>query len=382
MIQIIIDGELKTFTLDEYNKYLNKNRIDINSNKELVPDLDKIKINGIEFNNTSDLLTINTKTYVVEPERSYDGSIENIEDYDTFIVPRCDITFGYISLSNYRKLCNAILPNEFPVEYYDKQFGRKVRHYMYCTPNEMKKLYNLGINVLGVQDFTLSLIGTLNHRDSYVVTFDANGGEIENYKGEYNSTTTYYKNDKVKYGNYYYLANFNLTKFSGIPVSNTDYWENITINNYSNATEYNIGDFVVNENVYYKCIMANTGISPTNTNYWQVINIIEYSSDEEYSLGNIVLYENNYYKAIYEQVSIKDILPTNTDYWQIISELSPQELLWGEKIKLPTIRNLFSNTYSTTTWTAYFEDGTTANFMENQSVNIFGNTIFKPNWGN
>ena len=62
-----------------------------------VPNLDSITIAGNEFKGIGyqGLLTVNTKTYIDSPSRSNDGSMPNINDHDTFVVPRCKINFKY-----------------------------------------------------------------------------------------------------------------------------------------------------------------------------------------------------------------------------------------------------------------------------------------------
>lgn len=121
------------------------------------------------------LLTVNTKTYVESPTRSNDGSIPNINDHDTFIVPRCKINFKYISIEDYQRLCEIVSSmNEFSVTYYDKDFGSLVTHKMYCEPQEMHKLFNVSTSVLGVLDYEVSFIGTLNNLPNVSVTYYLN----------------------------------------------------------------------------------------------------------------------------------------------------------------------------------------------------------------
>ena len=66
----------------------------------------------------------------------------------------------------------AITPNEFNVEYFDKQKGQRVVHKMYVAPEEMTKIYNVGTSVIGVLDYKVSLIGTLNSIELLTVYYD------------------------------------------------------------------------------------------------------------------------------------------------------------------------------------------------------------------
>lgn len=130
-----------------------------------VEDMDKVWIDGQEFSGIGyqGILTVNTKTYVESPTRANDGSIPNINDYDTFIVPRCKVNFKLFSIEDYQRLCNIVVAkNEFVVKYFDKQVGDFVEHNMYCEPEEMHKMFNVGTRVIGVLDYEISFIGTLN----------------------------------------------------------------------------------------------------------------------------------------------------------------------------------------------------------------------------
>lgn len=143
-----------------------------------VPNLDSIIIAGNEFKGIGyqGLLTVNTKTYVESPSRSNDGSMPNINDHDTFVVPRCKINFKYLKIEDYQRLCRILnSANEFPVTYYDKESGEFVTHMMYVEPEEMKKIFNVGTYVFGVLDYDVSFIGTLNQRQQMTVTYKVSG---------------------------------------------------------------------------------------------------------------------------------------------------------------------------------------------------------------
>ena len=143
-----------------------------------VPNLDSIIIAGNEFKGIGyqGLLTVNSKTYVESPTRSNDGSMPNINDHDSFVVPRCKINFKYLKIEDYQRLCRVLnSANEFPVTYYDKESGEFVTHMMYVEPEEMKKIFNVGTYVFGVLDYDVSFIGTLNQREKLSVAYKAEG---------------------------------------------------------------------------------------------------------------------------------------------------------------------------------------------------------------
>lgn len=138
--------------------------------------LTDITINGYVFKGYSDFACINSKTYVVEPERASDGSIPDINAYAVFYVPRVKISFKYMSVADYQRFLIAIEPNEFVVSYFDYTKGEVVYHKMYCEPQELEKLHTHRLEVLGILNKEISLIGTLNSVDTFVLTYMANGG--------------------------------------------------------------------------------------------------------------------------------------------------------------------------------------------------------------
>lgn len=270
MPTIMRNGIPTHISIEEYNETLAKHRKDVlgidESTGKLrhynVQDLGKIWVNGQEFTGMAyqGLLTVNTKTYVEEPKRANDGSIPNINDYDTFVVPRCKVNFKYFNIEDYRRLCDAVMSNEFYVKYYDKQHNEFVQHKMYCEPEEMVKLYNVGTDVFGVLDYEVSFIGTLNDLAEYTVTYLANGGTIKGSPTLYNADVVYRKGDRV------YLAD------ATYPNDETKrrYFEAIYYDNTFSKEE-----FAESENL-------------ENTVYWSSHGVAsQYSPSSSYSQGNI-----------------------------------------------------------------------------------------------
>ena len=121
------------------------------------------------------LLTTNTKNYVDSPTRQNDGTMPNLPDHDSFIVPRAKLSFPLLKIEDYQRLCRVVCQaNEFPVTYFDKQIGDFVTHNMYCEPEEMTKLFNVGSKIIGVLGYEISFIGTLNNLKTYSVEFCLN----------------------------------------------------------------------------------------------------------------------------------------------------------------------------------------------------------------
>jgi len=218
-------------------------------------DLGTVVINGEVFTNFQAFTTVNTKTYVKEPERSNSGAIENINEHDTFIVPQLTINFKYLSITDYQRLCLAITSNEFIVKYWDKQLGIIVSHKMYCKPEEMTKIYNVCKYLIGVLDYEISFVGTLNSLTIYTFSYNSNGGSARTIN-EWSVSTTYSKDTVVKSTSdtavtYYKYINNNSS--SGNALTNTDYWATISSNvidtqtiAWGNSTVISNGDDLIN----------------------------------------------------------------------------------------------------------------------------------------
>lgn len=195
-------------------------------------DLAKIWIGGEEFTGIGyqGLMTVNTKTYVEEPTRSNDGSIPNIDDHDTFIVPRCKVNFKFFNIRDYQRLCRIVnSANQFPVKFFDKQFGEFREYYMYAEPEEMSKMFNVGTSVIGLLDYEVSFIGTLNNLPEHTVKYVTTGLTAKTIS-TYNESVAYSldnvvsvsEEDGIKYYKYK-----NEGSASGKPVTDTAYWTRI-----------------------------------------------------------------------------------------------------------------------------------------------------------
>ena len=413
MPTILKNGKLVHISVEEYNNALalyRKNVLGIDETTGKlkhynVEDLGKVWINGQEFTGIAyqGLMTVNTKTYVEEPTRSNDGSIPNINDYDTFIVPRCTVNFKYFNIKDYQRLCDAVQSNEFTVRYYDKQFNEFVVHKMYCEPEEMVNLYNVGTDVFGVLDYEVSFIGTLNDLDEYTVTYNANGGSIAGSPTQYNSTTSYSKGDRVyisQNDQRYFEAIFYENRFSNIPVTNTTYWKEYNVLSYSSSTTYTKGQIVYNNNAqngeigYYYAIYPNSSFSGrplSDTAYWQRISVSSYDEEKTYSsnktsssdttFGDFILSNQLVYEAIFYNDTFDGIDPTNTTYWRQLALGEGVTVRWGNSIVVADPEELFDapeNMYSNS-WTTN-ADGTGFTYYSGQSLNVFRNLTLYAKW--
>lgn len=430
MPTVMKNGIPTHISVEEYNETLAKHRKDvlgIDENTGKLPhfkveDLDKFWINGQEFRGLAyqGLMTVNTKTYVEEPTRKNDGSIPDINDYDTFVVPRFTANLKYFNIYDYQRLCEAVQSNEFYVEYYDKQFVdentgtlAKVKHLMYIEPMEMEKLYNVGTDVFGVLDFEVSFIGTLNDLQEFTVTYVANGGSIVGNPIEYAVSTTYKKGDKVFLGERYFEAIWFKNTFKpsteNVALTNTTYWKPYNyVFEYSASTTYNKGSIayeIIKDSEgketgrkYYIGIYNGTfnGRPFTDSDYWKLIIIKKYSAYTTYSSnktsrddtnanGQFVLEQDangtKVYEAIYfvDEFSGKD--PTNTTYWTKLAIGSGIRVKWGNSIVVEYPENLFNapNKKHADYWTTN-PDGTGFSYVEGQSINVFRDLTLYAKW--
>ena len=105
----------------------------------------------------------NEKSYEESPVRASDGSISNIDDYKTFLTPRLVIKYNMMGIEDYRALMkklNSLEYNGIIVMCYDIVEDKRVKHEMYFAPPSMPVIYQQYLIALGVQDFTLEMIGT------------------------------------------------------------------------------------------------------------------------------------------------------------------------------------------------------------------------------
>ena len=118
------------------------------------------------------LKTTNQLTYVSSPSRQNDGSMNNIEDYESFVIGAGDIGFSLINPETYvrlkEKLCSK---RTFEVSYYDKDFDRFITKEMYVKPIDLDNFLSLGDRIIGMKGFTLSFVPTLNEETEYTATF-------------------------------------------------------------------------------------------------------------------------------------------------------------------------------------------------------------------
>lgn len=146
--------------------------------------IDKVTINGNVFTDYSAFSFLWEKSYVKSPVRSGDGTIGNLNSYATFLTPHLKIDFGLMSIDSYRKIMQLIYSsNEFLVTCYDVVNNKDTTNKMYFQTEEMPKLWTIvdalngdenAIMLLGVQDYTIEMVGTNARVDSITVNYYLN----------------------------------------------------------------------------------------------------------------------------------------------------------------------------------------------------------------
>lgn len=141
----------------------------------LVTQLDQVEIDGLTLHGYFEFSFLNERSYFEQPVRSSNGSIENINEYATFLTPRLVIKYNMMNIEDYRNLMTLLQSkNEFTVTCYDPVSNSRVTHKMYAAPSQMPIIYQQYLIAMGIQEFALELIGTNNDVKSYTVTYEYN----------------------------------------------------------------------------------------------------------------------------------------------------------------------------------------------------------------
>lgn len=149
-----------------------------------------VKIDNNVFENYGAYSFIYEKSYVDEEstKRSIGGVVDNLNNAATFVTPHLKIDFSLLSIDDYILLMQLdYATNEHIVECYDIVSKQIVIEKMYLATPEMPKLYTIAekrasgedvweewISLVGVQDYTVELIGTNADVDLLSVVYHLN----------------------------------------------------------------------------------------------------------------------------------------------------------------------------------------------------------------
>jgi len=157
--------------------------------------LDRIEIDGNEICGYFEYSFIEEKSYFSSPVRSSGGAIDNLNSYATFLTPRIVIKYNLMHINDYRKLMTLLQSkNEFTVTCYDIVKDARVTHKMYCATPSMPTIFQRNLEVLGIKDYTVELIGTNNETETYTVTYNYNIPSGVTWTYETSATQTFTRN--------------------------------------------------------------------------------------------------------------------------------------------------------------------------------------------
>lgn len=152
--------------------------------------IDRITIsaNGktVELTGYAEYSYLEEKAYTTQPVRTNDGKINDIEEYETFLTPRLVIRYNMMGIDDYRETMKLLkTSNGFIVRCYDQVNDKRVVNEMYVAPTSMPKIYQQYLIALGIQDFSIELIGTNRTTDFSIKNID---GTVEEFYAPLEST--------------------------------------------------------------------------------------------------------------------------------------------------------------------------------------------------
>lgn len=139
--------------------------------------IDRITIsaNGktVELTGYAEYSYLEEKSYKTQPIRTNDGKINEIEEYETFLTPRLIIKYNMMNIDDYRATMKLLKSsNGFIVRCYDPVENKIVSNEMYVAPTSMPIIYQQYLIALGIQEFSIELIGT-NRTADFTIKYDA-----------------------------------------------------------------------------------------------------------------------------------------------------------------------------------------------------------------
>lgn len=124
--------------------------------------IDRVEIDGEVIQGYFEYSFLEEKSYMTQPVRGSDGSIDDINQYTTFLTPRLIIKYNMMGIEDYRRVMRLMnsKKNAFQVTCYDIVKDERVTQEMYFAPTSMPIIYQQYLTALGVKDFTIEMIGT------------------------------------------------------------------------------------------------------------------------------------------------------------------------------------------------------------------------------
>jgi hypothetical protein len=155
--------------------------------------IDKIVLfdgtNQVDVTGYSEYSFMEEKSYVEQPTRANDGSINNIDDYETFLTPRLIVKYNMMNIEDYRSFMKMVkYHNGIWMRCYDIVEDKRVTHEMYVAPPSMPIIYQQYLIALGVSELSIELIGTNNtsySSSSFTIYLPSGNAETYHFKKGY-----------------------------------------------------------------------------------------------------------------------------------------------------------------------------------------------------
>ena len=154
--------------------------------------IDRITIsdneNEVELTGYAEYSYLEEKSYKTQPIRTNDGQIQDIDEYETFLTPRLIIKYNMMNIDDYRATMKLLKSkkNGFIVRCYDPVEDKIVSNEMYVAPTSMPIIYQQYLIALGIQEFSIELIGT-NKTTDFSIENDVDG-TVEQFSAPIKST--------------------------------------------------------------------------------------------------------------------------------------------------------------------------------------------------
>lgn len=187
--------------------------------------ISEVKISGNVIRGYGAFSFINEKTLLKTPERSSSGAMSDIQDIPSFVTPHLKIDFSLLFIDDYRKLMTLIYSqNEHIVSCYDIVEDKIVTNRMYFATEQMPKIYSIArqlqgqteevVELLGVRDYTVEMIGTNNSVETINVQYYVNPPSSGLWAGDAFRSKTYYQNQDVYIGEDVYVNGVDNQEYS------------------------------------------------------------------------------------------------------------------------------------------------------------------------
>ena len=255
------------------------NRAKYNANSD-DKKISEVIIDGVSIKGYNAFSFVRKLSYIDSPVRSLDGTIGNLDSYPVFSTPQLQIDFSLLFIDSYRDIMNLIYTRrEHLVECYDIVRDTRVVERMYFEPEELPKLFTITrkvqghsdnvIELLGVQDYTVIMVGTNNPTSNIKVT--------------------YYDRKNNIIGNIYSVENTDIVIGDGVSVEDIDGY---IFNNQWERIVFDGADTIIKEPTYinneaYNIVLKYPEETATKTISFRAKykDTIEYTLSLSYGIG-------------------------------------------------------------------------------------------------